>query len=88
MISALSLTACAAGRSEPPAPIAAPPSQIVNPAAGIVVPSYSPDLLRRVADEKDAAVAAGEAWPVLIADYGRMRDAVRAAQGRTAYAPQ
>jgi len=54
---------------------------VVNPCDPIIVREYLPAQQELVAREMDAAPETAE-WPGMIADYGRMRDAVRACQGR------
>jgi hypothetical protein len=68
------LAGCATGASDPvPAPVV---SSVVNPCDGLLVPEYSPAVQAAVADEMEAAP--GAAWVVMVMDYSRMRDAVRA----------
>jgi len=77
LIGPLLLTACGTGRSDP-APVVSP---VVNPCDPIIVREYLPAQQELVAREMEAASETAE-WPGMIADYGRMRDAVRACKGR------
>jgi len=44
--------------------------------------AYPAEMQRRVADEMDAAVKVGAAWPRLIEDYGDLRARCRAIAAR------
>ena len=63
------LAGCATGRSDLPA----------NGCAALPLAAYAPAVEARVAGELGEA-APDAAWPGMVADYGRLRAAVRACQ--------